>query len=332
MKNIIRLAVILLTCMFCSTTHGQVSTPNGINNVSYQIYGASAAGDVAALEQEAADWLAEQGWTNDVIKTAPATAEYNCHSYAWNMSEEGITCWIDVPNQYWIDKSYIEVSESEATKVLYAWGEHSAVRITSGEHAGKYESKWGSLPRYIHPYDKSPYYYPERQFYVRPIIGSKVACCSGSSFTFNLPSGTISWTVTGPFSFSPTSVLTSTTGNPVTVYATGAGTGTLTSSTSAWGIIPKTIISAVNYSNGQTVASCGDINFQNVIVTTITYNSANHTTVTSCGDIDVQNVTVTSFGSSEPYRTRAKLTLDAAGEVNITSDFEVELGSELEIK
>jgi hypothetical protein len=46
-------------------------------------------------------------------------------------------------------------------------------------------------------------------------------------------------------------------------------------------------------------------------------------TVTSCGDINVKNVIVTNG---------AKLTLDAAGSVNIISDFEVELGSQLEIK
>jgi hypothetical protein len=58
------------------------------------------------------------------------------------------------------------------------------------------------------------------------------------------------------------------------------------------------------------------VNFTNQIVTS-------DTTVTSCGDINVQTVTVTNG---------AKLTLDAAGEVNIISDFEVELGSEFEIK
>jgi hypothetical protein len=57
------------------------------------------------------------------------------------------------------------------------------------------------------------------------------------------------------------------------------------------------------------------VNFINQIIST-------NTTVTSCGDINVQNVTVTNG---------AKLTLNAAGEVNIISDFEVELGSEFEI-
>ena len=57
-------------------------------------------------------------------------------------------------------------------------------------------------------------------------------------------------------------------------------------------------------------------NFRDKIVTT-------NTTVTSCGDINIQYVKV---------QNGAKLTLDAAGEVNIISDFEVDLGSEFEIK
>jgi len=58
------------------------------------------------------------------------------------------------------------------------------------------------------------------------------------------------------------------------------------------------------------------VNFFNQTVTT-------NTTVTSCGDINLQNVTVTNG---------AKLILDAVGEVNIISNFEVALGSEFEIR
>ena len=57
------------------------------------------------------------------------------------------------------------------------------------------------------------------------------------------------------------------------------------------------------------------VNFTNKTVTT-------DTTVISCGEINVQNVTVTN---------KARLTLKAAGEVNIISGFEVQLGAELEI-
>ena len=71
----------------------------------------------------------------------------------------------------------------------------------------------------------------------------------------------------------------------------------------------------VDACNAVQKAQC-TVNFTNQTVTA-------NTTVTSCGDINVRNVTVTNG---------AKLTLDAAGEVNIISDFEVESGSELEIK
>jgi hypothetical protein len=63
------------------------------------------------------------------------------------------------------------------------------------------------------------------------------------------------------------------------------------------------------------VKNCITINFIDQIVTA-------NTTVTSCGDINVQNVKV---------QNGAKLILDAAGEVTIISDFEVDLGSEFEI-
>jgi subtilisin family serine protease len=63
-------------------------------------------------------------------------------------------------------------------------------------------------------------------------------------------------------------------------------------------------------------AGCQPVNFTNQTVTT-------NTTVTSCSDINIQNVKV---------QNGAKLTLEAAGEVNIISDFEVDSGSEVEIK
>jgi hypothetical protein len=64
------------------------------------------------------------------------------------------------------------------------------------------------------------------------------------------------------------------------------------------------------------VKTCPTINLTNQTITT-------DAIFATCGDINVQNVTVTNG---------AKLTLDAAGSVNIISDFEVELGSQLEIK
>ena len=69
--------------------------------------------------------------------------------------------------------------------------------------------------------------------YINPcpyITGPSEVCTNGSSFTLIVPPyGTLYWSVTGPFSFSFSSTVTTSTGNPVTVYrTTGGGNGTLT--------------------------------------------------------------------------------------------------------
>jgi len=75
-------------------------------------------------------------------------------------------------------------------------------------------------------------------------------------------------------------------------------------------LINQTIITT------QTVTNC-DINAQNVIVNGATL------TLEAGRNINIQNITVKNNG---------KLILDAGGDVNIISDFDVELGSELEIR
>ena len=64
-------------------------------------------------------------------------------------------------------------------------------------------------------------------------------------------------------------------------------------------------------------AACPPVNFNNQIVT------VNMTVTNNCGDINVQNVKILK-GS--------KLIFNVAGEVNIIGNFEVESGSEFEIK
>ena len=174
-KSFLIIILILLQAMKCILFAQTVSTPNG-SSVEVNIY---SAGNIANLETFAANYIATRGWTTtgpnpDIIKTAHATGAYNCHSYAWYMTEGGSSnYWMNAATKadyqlyydpepknirkYWTDHSYIEVPESVATKVFYGscwtlnnftwkWEnlcDHSAVRITSGAHTGKYESKWG---------------------------------------------------------------------------------------------------------------------------------------------------------------------------------------------
>ena len=80
-----------------------------------------------------------------------------------------------------------------------------------------------------------------------------------------------------------------------------------------------TTTTPITVASNTTIVSCDDINNQNVIVT------GNNVVLIleAAGNINVQNVKV---------QNNAKLILDAAGEVNIISDFDVDLGSEFEIK
>ena len=132
-----------------------------------------------------------------------ATKTYNCHAYAWHMTEDGDTVWIGLTsltdeNIYWEDSSYIEVPESLATKVSYyesSDGNHSAVRISNN----LYRSKWGSLPLVEHAPNTCPYNTSmPKKYYVRtPYISGPSTICGASTNTYmiNYPiSGcTVTW-------------------------------------------------------------------------------------------------------------------------------------------
>ena len=89
------------------------------------------------------------------------------------------------------------------------------------------------------------------------ISGPDDVYSNGGVFTLtNPPSNTIYWTVTGPFSFSSSSVVTSTTGNPKTVYrrsdAVGT-TGTLTTHSSTSQLIATKDIQCPDITGPETI-------------------------------------------------------------------------------
>lgn len=143
-----------------------------------------------------------------------ATKTYNCHAYAWHMTEGGDSVWIGLTsitdeNIYWEDNSYIEVPESLATKVSYyesSDGNHSAIRISNN----LYRSKWGSLPLVEHAPNICPYNTTlPKKYYVRtPYISGPSTICSASTNTYmiNYPitGCTVTWnTDNSNFTISP---------------------------------------------------------------------------------------------------------------------------------
>lgn len=134
---------------------------------------------------------------------------YNCHAYAWCISEGGDTVWIGAYTNtaediYWLDGSYIEVTEGDATKVSYHQsGNHSAIK----EGEGWYRSKWGGsfLVRhklnevlrgdYVPVLESITNYHPEmpKKFYVRcPSIQGNSSPCGTEIYSINnLPNNAI---------------------------------------------------------------------------------------------------------------------------------------------
>jgi hypothetical protein len=98
-----------------------------------------------------------------------ATPLYNCHSYAWNMSEGGPTYWMNTPedDKYWTDGSYLEVSDAaKGEKVSYPYGDHSAIETSVDD---VFDSKWGAYPMCRHARTHCPYDIPNyrTKYYAR---------------------------------------------------------------------------------------------------------------------------------------------------------------------
>lgn len=127
------------------------------------------------------------------------TYKYNCHGYAWHVSEGGNYVWIgryyDTSEDiYWLDNSYFSVDEQQATKVSYS-GNHSAIRLDSIW----YQSKWGYGPLVKHYLNEVPAIYAPsstKNFYLRtPSINGPNQFCNNATYSIeNLPAGaTVQW-------------------------------------------------------------------------------------------------------------------------------------------
>lgn len=99
-----------------------------------------------------------------------ASAKYNCHSYAWYQNTTNNNIWLHryspitgnfQLSRYWTDDLYESCSSSDAEKVYYSDGDHSAIVLSNGH----YLSKWGDGPLMEHAYNDCPYLVMNIQFY-----------------------------------------------------------------------------------------------------------------------------------------------------------------------
>jgi hypothetical protein len=111
-------------------------------------------------------WVAENYPLATFISDASRT--YNCHGYAWHVSEGGAKVWIGAGTTtaediYWQDGSYYEVTEASAPeKVSYADDDHSAITTST---AGTFRSKWGQLSLVEHASCYCPYTSTNLKYY-----------------------------------------------------------------------------------------------------------------------------------------------------------------------
>lgn len=134
--------------------------------------------------------------------------KYNCHGYAWHVSEGGSKVWIGLSTEtaediYWQDESYIQVPEAIGEKVSY-YGNHSAIRLSSS----LYKSKWGAGVLATHSPNDVPSIYlngsTTKKFYVRrpytSFTGPTLVTSNGTYTITNLSNGyTVEWALSDSY-------------------------------------------------------------------------------------------------------------------------------------
>ena len=150
MKKFIAISFIFA---FAYMANAQIYTPVLVAtpNQTYFYAGSLTSSDYTTNQKNDAKnfWL--NCYNNRITYEGEATYQYNCHAYAWHVSEGGGKVWINTPNDddYWEDCSYMEVTnQSDATKVSFGgpcdqmWGtcldttytnpcDHSAITTSS---------------------------------------------------------------------------------------------------------------------------------------------------------------------------------------------------------
>lgn len=223
MKNIYLTGLCWLATAMFSPLYAQTSTT---------IYTPKGSAVAALVNQESSSAQLAQ-YNNDAAtqfpnatRLADASAKYNCHAYAWHLSE-GSTykVWLDTPGDdaYWNDGSFIQVcNESDATKISYASDDHSAIRSAQSIPLGRYDSKWGGWPLLRHAPTYTPYNSTVRKYYASTKVNGPSYVCSASNSNFTaaaITGATYTWTKSS-------NIVLSGSGNTVSAKATSGASGT----------------------------------------------------------------------------------------------------------
>ncbi|MDE5572408.1 MAG: hypothetical protein K2I94_01440 [Muribaculaceae bacterium] len=139
---------------FFSSTLKTIYTKNGLPVIAREHDCVGASID----EQNGIDYIAEHYPNAKIV--SKGSCRYNCHAYAWYISEGGEMCWINCTennienvSKFWTDGTYKETHLDFAEKIYYPTTDHSAI----AETPVTYISKWGDLPLVRHDSNYGPY-------------------------------------------------------------------------------------------------------------------------------------------------------------------------------
>jgi len=205
MKTIYLLLTIFTQLYFCYNGSAQCfdfyrQTPKG-SNVK-----ACSGGGYSNWQVQQAD-VHSRTYAIEILEEG--TDSYNCHAYAWHVSDGGDKVWISnleyEPHNidaYWIDKSYYQVNfitGETNLKVFYGSksqeSDHSAITTSDPDI---FISKMGCGCLVRHYKNNSPYDNSNLTYYTYnnlSITGSSTVCSSNSTFTLsNVPEeATVNW-------------------------------------------------------------------------------------------------------------------------------------------
>ncbi len=149
----------------------------------------------AYIRDEVSSWVIFESTMDvlnnyNVILIDSASRTYNCHSYAWNISEGGATCWIDYGginlSKYWTNDLYSSATQGNNygyTRVYYS-GDHSAL---SSYGTSYYTSKWGEGPLVRHaPTTVPASYTTNRTYYYAPAIIGPAYITLGNTYIYRI--------------------------------------------------------------------------------------------------------------------------------------------------
>jgi hypothetical protein len=246
---------------------------------------------------------------------ANASQTYNCHSYAFNLSEGGSNVvWVNRIKDdgsanltnYWTDGSYIEVcNDNIGDKIHYYSGDHTAIK--SPTVSGKYESKWGPGPRMRHAPDYGPpdYIMANRRYYKRIELKTTGGVPCGSNLDasiLNIGANSYTWSTSSRLSGGGSGASTS-----FTKLDNGSATvsvrGNFTGCTTSWSTINVTVSGII----GGTVSQSGQPDRQLVSTMSVVGNSQATVSLSYLPNPSSISVTKLSGSGTWSYNSSTKI-------------------------